>query len=276
MPVACIAAVHRPFNHYVHGITMLLIISPSKTQHLHLLDPASASQPRLITQAQSLINRLSSYSNAQLAALMKTSERLTESTRKSIQSFSLPHTPGNSGSALATFRGDAFSSIKAAEYQPDQLHYAQQHVRILSGLYGLLRPLDLIQPYRLEMGLRLATDQGNNLYQFWGNQITELLNEDLGLLANPLLIDCASAEYKKSVRADQLQAPIVKIEFRQIKDNQQKTIAIYAKKARGMLIDYCIRNQITSVDGLKAFAEGNYQLSPDSDEQHLIFLKVLA
>ncbi|THB76019.1 MAG: YaaA family protein [Desulfobulbaceae bacterium] len=250
---------------------MLIITSPSKTQQLNLLEQQLATQPRLVKQAGQLIDILRTFKPEQLASLMKTSERLTATTLNAISSFSLEHTTENSGSALATFRGDVFSSIQVDHYQADQLSYAQKHVRILSGLYGVLRPLDLIQPYRLEMGLRLETDSGQSLYDFWGSQITETLNEDLESLADPVLIDCASAEYKKSILDQQLNASIVKVHFRQIKNGTVKTIAIHAKKARGMLIDYCIRNQITTLSGLRTFAESNYELSPESDDQNVIF-----
>ena len=153
-------------------------------------------------------------------------------------------------------------------YSPGDFRFAQTHLRILSGLYGILRPLDLMQPYRLEMATRLSSDWGKNLYDFWGTDITEALNRDLGKMQVPRIVNCASKEYSRAIQPKQLIAPMITITFRQMKNNGLKSMAIYTKRARGMFVDYMIRSRIREVEQLSAFAAGGYRFAPELSERN--------
>ncbi len=253
---------------------MLLIISPSKTQQLEGRTVEKYSRPALLTQSERLIRQLSGMSAEELAGLMKMSAKLAALTFERYQAFTLPFTLGNARQALLVFRGDQFSTMAVDDYSEEDFLFAQEHLRILSGLYGVLRPLDLMQPYRLEMAVRLAGDRGKNLYAFWGDLITGQLRSILEGQDNPLLINLASDEYFKAVRIKNLGLPVLKISFKEIKNNLPRVIAIHAKRARGMMVDFVIRHRVSDPEMLKNFSSGGYMYCADfSTETEWVFTR---
>lgn len=197
----------------------------------------------------------------ELGKLMKTSERLTESTLKLYENLKPPFTIDNAKQALFTFQGDAYSAIDALAYSPEQLDHAQKHLIILSGFYGILRPLDLMQPYRLEMGSSLAVAGARNLYFFWRKEITDRINQTLAAHREPVLINLASTEYSKVIDKKTLQGEIINITFKQHHKGTIKTIPIHAKRARGQMIHYVISNQLKSAEELKNFNLDGYRFN---------------
>jgi len=191
---------------------------------------------------------------------MKTSEKLTESTYKRIQGFETPFTQDNSKQAIFTFQGDAYDAITANKYSTEELEYGQKHLSILSGLYGLLRPLDLMQPYRLEMGLKLPVGDCKNLYQLWRKEVTALLNERLKLSGEAIVVNLASTEYSKVIDRKQLQGEIIEVVFQQEYKGKIKTIPIHSKRARGLMIHYAISNRIERAHQLQQFNLDGYAL----------------
>ncbi len=243
---------------------MQIITAPSKTQQCNERIYAQYTQPLLLERAKILIDRLKLLNRDELSRLMRTSDRLTESTYQRIHDFTTPFSPDNAKQALFTFQGDAYSAMRTADYGPDQLRYAQEHLFILSGLYGLLRPLDLMQPYRLEMGCSFSVDGADNLYQFWREKITANINEALAERSDKILINLASKEYAKVVDEKKLQAEMVHIIFQQLHKGRLRTIPIHAKKARGMMIDFAITRQINEAAGLQAFHVDGYRFSQEN------------
>ena len=180
--------------------------------------------------------------------------------------------PKNAKAALFAFKGDVYGGIDIEHFTEDDFEYAQNHLRILSGLYGYLRPLDLIQPYRLEMKTKLANPRGDNLYQFWGERITQSLNKDIKKQEQPVLVNLASNEYFKSVKPKLLEGRILNITFKETKDGKTRIVAIFAKRARGMMADYIIRNRIEKPEDIKKFKQGGYRFNKAlSDDKQWTF-----
>jgi len=254
---------------------MLMVISPAKT-----LDYTSAqvteqfSQPEYLAYSARLIALLREMPPAQISELMKLSDKLAALNVARYASWQPPFTLDNAKQALLAFKGDVYTGLAAEDFSEEDFRFAQQHLRILSGLYGLLRPLDLMQPYRLEMGTRLANAQGKDLYAFWGRRISEWLNQALAAQGDTLLLNLASNEYFSAIKKDALDARIIDTEFRDRKNGQYKIISFHAKKARGLMARYVIKNRLREVHALKAFqAEGYYFSSTDSSENRLVFLR---
>jgi len=195
---------------------------------------------------------------------MSLSEKLSKLNFDRFQTFKTPFSLDNAKQALLAFKGDVYNGINASSLSAKDLDFAQKNVRMLSGLYGVLRPLDLIQPYRLEMGTKLGNAQGNNLYDYWGSGISEVLNED----EEKLIVNLASNEYFKAIDKNILKAQILDIVFKEKKNDTYKVIGIYAKRARGLMINYIIRNRLTDAEELKDFSDEGYlynqELSSDS------------
>ena len=255
---------------------MLVILSTSKTQDLKSTPPYRTSQPRMQEQALLLNRRLQSLDTSALSKLMKTSPKLTALTREKIEKFRIPHTPENAAAALTVFKGDAFSALTLSRYSDEDFDHADRHIRILSGLYGILSPLDLIQPYRLEMGTRMETDCGSSLYDFWGDKVTTLLNSDLEKMKSRIIVNCASNEYSRVVKKKDLHGEMITLSFKQEKQGQLKSIAIYSKRARGMFTDFFIKNRISQQSQLADFHEDGYRLRDDlSTPAELVFVKKL-
>ncbi len=251
---------------------MILIISPSKTQDFSPSVLTQHTQARQLQQSQNLINTLVTLTPEELSSLMKISDKLSQLNWQRYQDFELPFNLSNAKQALLAFKGDVYSGIEAENYTDEDFAFAQQNLRLLSGLYGVLRPLDLVQPYRLEMGTRLKNSRGKNLYEFWGTQITDLLNQDLATEKQPLLVNLASNEYFKSIQAKQLNAKIITLSFKENKNGIYKIVAIHAKRARGFMANFVIKNRITDAEELKGFNQAGYVFNPSlSTELEWVF-----
>jgi hypothetical protein len=237
---------------------MLVVISPAKT--LDFETPARSdisTIPGFLEDSERLVERMRELAPADIAKLMKISDKLAVLNSTRYETWSQPFTPDNAKQAVLAFKGDVYTGLDAETLSPAQDQYAQQHLRILSGLYGILKPLDLIQPYRLEMGTKLSNARGKDLYQFWGDKITDALNEELG--EGDVLINLASNEYFKSVNTRKLHTRIVTPVFKDTKNGVQKIISFYAKKARGLMTRYMIDNRIEQAEALKDFDVAGYQ-----------------
>ena len=243
---------------------MLLVVSPAKKLDFESpLATTKTSQSNLLDQSEILIERCIKLSPDQIASLMKLSDKLAGLNAARFGEWSLPFTVKNARQAVLAFNGDVYSGLDANSFSDKDFSFAQQHFRILSGLYGLLKPLDLIQAYRLEMGTKLDNLRGNNLYQFWGDIITHELNEALAEQGDDVLINLASNEYFKAVNKKLLNASIITPQFKDWKNGQYKMISFFAKKARGLMARYIIQNQITNIEQLKNFDLAGYQYSTD-------------
>lgn len=255
---------------------MKILISPSKTQKFNGQEYSSFSCPVFLEKSNLLIETLKNYSRDDLVALLKTSKKLTDLSLQRINDFQLPFTAGNSSPALFTFQGDAFEAIATEGYAGPELEHAQAHLFILSGLYGLLRPLDLMQPYRLEMAAKLSVKTNTSLYQFWQKEINEKINASFIGDTDQVLVNLASAEYSRVVNKKELMGNWVDIVFRQQKDGVLKTIAIYAKRARGTMIHYMITNHIAHAIDLQGFDLDGYRFEPAvSNDTVWVFIKKL-
>jgi len=254
---------------------MLSVISPAKTLDYETpLSTESFTQPAHLTQSRKLIKRLRELSASNLSGLMHISDNLAELNQQRFKQWKTPFKPENARQALFAFKGDVYLGLDAYSLKPRDLDFAQEHLRILSGLYGLLRPLDLMQPYRLEMGTRLDTDQGSNLYQFWGERITQTLNQDLEQSDTHTLVNLASGEYFKSIKPKQLEAEIITPAFKEYRDGEYKFIQFYAKKARGLMARYLIDNRVDRPEGLKDFNYEGYGFDPSlSNENEWVFTR---
>ncbi len=240
---------------------MIIVISPSKTLDFSDHPFKSHTQPRQQQQSQLLIDTVKQLDPEALLALMKISEKLSLLNWQRYQDFQLPFSLKNAKQALLAFKGDVYGGIDSDNYNEDDFAFAQDHLRILSGLYGALRPLDLIQPYRLEMGTRLQNQRGKNLYEFWDTQVTELLNQDLKSDETPLLINLASNEYFKVIKTKELKYKVLTLAFKENKAGVYKVIAIHAKRARGLMTDFIIKNRLTAPEQIKAFNLESYRFN---------------
>ena len=240
---------------------MKFLISPAKTLDLTSEPTYKAfSQPELLDDAQQLINTISPYTPADIASLMKLSDKLATLNVSRYQEWQKEHSQDNSRPAVYTFMGDVYTGLDAYSLSQDDMEYAQQSLKILSGLYGILKPLDLMQAYRLEMGTRLKNERGTNLYQFWGDIIVDKLNN--ALEENELLVNLASNEYFKAVNTKKLKSTLISPNFLDEKNGQFKVISFYAKKARGLMARYLIENRCETLDELKKFDLAGYRYDP--------------
>lgn len=254
---------------------MLMVISPAKTlDYASPLATEEYSQPRFLEQSSQLVEVLRELSPSELASLMKLSDKLTGLNVARFTEWQPNFTPDNARQAVLAFKGDVYTGLDASSLSAEDFAYAQQHLRILSGLYGVLRPLDLMQPYRLEMGTRLNNPGGKNLYEFWGKRLTESLNQCLSKQNSDTLLNLASNEYFKAVQPKLLNATLVNVDFKDLKNDEYKIISFYAKKARGIMARYVIQNKIDTVEALKDFTEQGYYYSQEqSKPNHLVFLR---
>jgi cytoplasmic iron level regulating protein YaaA (DUF328/UPF0246 family) len=254
---------------------MLLVVSPAK--NLDYDTPASTSvfsMPEMLDDAAELIETCRTLTPADVSSLMSISDKLAGLNVARYESWSIPFTTDNAKQALLAFNGDVYTGLEAASFSDDDFDFAQKHLRILSGLYGLLKPLDLMQPYRLEMGTKLASSRGKNLYEFWGKSITQKLNEAMTTNSDEVLVNLASNEYFKSVVTQSLDNPVLTPIFKDRKNGQYKIISFFAKKARGMMARYVIQNRLTQTEQLQGFDLGGYQYSQnDSDSKQMVFTR---
>ena len=238
---------------------MLSVISPAKS--LDFETPATTAvytRPDYLDRSRELIEILRDYSPQRLGELMGISDKLAALNAARFGEWHTPFTADNAKPAVQAFQGDVYVGLAAETFSDDDNAFAQAHLRILSGLYGLLRPLDLIQPYRLEMGTRLENPVGKDLYAFWKGTLTEALDAAVAESGSPVLVNLASNEYFKAIDAKRLQARVVTPVFKDEKNGKLKIISFYAKKARGMMSAYLLKNRLTDVEGLKGFDEDGY------------------
>lgn len=248
---------------------MLIVLSPAKT--LDYDTPATtntSSLPDFIEDSAELIDTLKPMSPSAVGTLMGISDALAVLNVARFASWSRKFTPQNAKQAILAFNGDVYEGLDAPTLNKPQLDYAQSHIRILSGLYGVLRPLDLMQPYRLEMGTRLANPRGKDLYAFWGPKVTEALNQAMARKKSKTLINLASEEYFKVVKPKLLDAEIITPIFEDWKGGRYKIISFYAKRARGLMARYAAVNGITQAEKLKAFDIEGYAFEPKASSDH--------
>jgi cytoplasmic iron level regulating protein YaaA (DUF328/UPF0246 family) len=255
---------------------MLIVLSPAKS--LDLETPPTTklrTQPDFLDHSVELINRLREFSPDGIAELMDLSDAL--STLNVTRYASWTKDTSEARQAVMTFNGDVYDGLSARTLTPKQLAYTQSRVRILSGLYGMLRPLDVIHPHRLEMGTRLSNPRGKDLYSFWGDTITNALNRTAEEQGADVLVNCASEEYFKSVKRASLAVPVITPVFEEWKNGKYKVISFYAKRARGMMARYAAVNHITNPEKLKAFDVDGYAFEPkDSDQRTWVFRRRMA
>ena len=252
---------------------MLFILSPAKK--LDYDTPVRTTlytQPVMVPQAQDLIKVLRTQSSSEIQTLMKLSEELTQLNVQRYRDWTPSFDLDNSRQAVLAFDGDVYEGLQASELSDEQLEWLQKHALILSGLYGVLRPLDLMQAYRLEMGTKLQTEKGKNLYDYWGSQLALYMNQYMATHSNPVVINLASNEYFKAVDKKALKYPVVDCVFQDQKGADWKIISFYAKKARGLMLRYAIDHQCKSVDDLKGFNYEGYAFVPEvSSATKLVF-----
>lgn len=251
---------------------MLLVLSPSKTldyETAHRL--VTYTQPDMLLKSQALVAELRTYSTARIADLMDVSDKIAALNAQRYRNFKVPFTLHNARQAILAFKGDVYEGIEVEHYSDEDFAFAQEHVRILSGLYGLLKPLDLIQPYRLEMGTKLKTRFGKDLYAFWGESMTNALSQQMEKQSHKALINLASEEYFKAVKPALLTFPVVHITFKEKHKGALKVIGLMAKKARGLMANYIVRHRIDEPSALKKFKEGGYTFdkSRSSDDAYV-------
>lgn len=254
---------------------MLALVSPAKKLDFNCQSPLDQhSQPTLLSEAQELVDILKAKSKSDIQNLMHLSDKLGELNYLRYQSFSLPFEPDNAKQAAYAFKGDTYVGLDAESLKADDMKFGQKHLGILSGLYGLLRPLDLMQPYRLEMGTKLPNARGENLYDFWGDLITKACNDQLQDHNDKTVISLASNEYIKSVRHKNLAGDFITCHFKEIKNGAPKTIGLFAKRARGSMARYMIQNRIEKPEDLKSFNTDGYVFNASlSDENNYTFLR---
>jgi len=252
---------------------MLMLVSPAKTLDYETPLPFDEfTQPQMLDQSQLLMNELVDLTPKDVASLMKLSDKLATLNVNRFQHWATPFTLENARPAMYAFKGDVYTGLDAYSLKKSDVNFAQKHLRMLSGLYGVLRPLDLIQPYRLEMGIKFANQRGSNLYEFWGDLITQKINEEP--VAKDVILNLASNEYFKAVKTKQLNASVITPVFKDEKNGKYKIISFYAKKARGLMAAYVIKNRIKNVDEIKKFDVAGYQFNPEqSTDKEWVFLR---
>ena len=252
---------------------MLILISPAKTlDYQSELATTRCTQPELLDHSQQLIKVARKLSAQQIKALMGISDKLADLNATRFHDWQPDFTLKNARQAILAFKGDVYTGLQAETFTEADFDFAQQHLRMLSGLYGVLRPLDLMQPYRLEMGIRLENAKGKDLYQFWGETITNTLNDAIKAQGDDIVVNLASDEYFKSVKTQKLNAQIIKPVFLDEKNGKFKVISFYAKKARGLMSRYIIENRLTKPEQLTTFdSEGYFFDEALSGKGELVF-----
>ena len=252
---------------------MLIILSPAKTLDF---DTAShtvkSTKPPMLTKAEELIRVMRGKDVEEIRQLMKVSEKIAALNIERYRDWSIENNKSQGKQAIYAFMGDVYAGLDAASFSSEDIKFAQTHLRILSGLYGVLRPLDKMQAYRLEMGTKLENENGNNLYKFWGDKITDVLNEDIN--EDDIVVNLASDEYFKSINKDKIKSKVITPVFKEFKNGTYKVIAIYAKKARGLMSRFLIERKSTSVDEIKLFNVDSYSFDSGlSNDQELVFTR---
>lgn len=254
---------------------MLTVISPAKTLDFEsTAHTRKATQPQFLSSAAELVDDARALAPDDIRALMGVSEDIAQLNHRRFMDWHLPFTKRNAKQSLLAFRGDVYVGLEADTLNDEQLQFAQQHLRILSGLYGLLRPLDLMQPYRLEMGLPFANRGGKNLYEFWGSAITDAVNTAVRKSGTGVLVNLASQEYFRAVRPRSLDADVITPVFKDLKGDRYKVISFFAKKARGQMARFIIENEVQEPDALKKFRTGGYRYNKaESSAREFVFTR---
>ncbi|WP_425635999.1 peroxide stress protein YaaA [Algoriphagus yeomjeoni] len=250
---------------------MLILISPAKTLDYSTPSFTESTQPDFQTDTHTLVRIMKKKSAKEIGELMHISDNLAELNNERFKTFQKDFTEENSKQALLAFKGDVYTKIDVDEYSKEDFDFAQEHLRILSGLYGLLKPLDLIQPYRLEMGIKLENKKGKNLYEFWDRKISKAINNAAN---GKTIINLASQEYFKAVHLKSLKSPVINIDFKEYKEDSYKIVGFFAKQARGMMSNFAIKNRISDPEQLKTFNESGYEFSEKlSSENNWIYVR---
>mgnify|MGYP001812123375 FL=1 len=254
---------------------MLTVISPAKT--LDFETPPTtrkATQPLFLDRSAELVDDARKMGPGDIRSLMGVSEKIAELNHQRFMNWGTPFTLDNAKQSVLAFKGDVYTGLEAETLSSAQLGFAQKHLCILSGLYGLLRPLDLMQPYRLEMGLKFANRGGKNLYEFWGDSITTALNRQLKKSGSGVLVNLASNEYFRSVKGGALDAEIITPVFKDLKSGKYRVISFFAKKARGQMARFIIDRELNEPDGLKKFRLDGYRYNrSESSARELVFTR---
>lgn len=249
---------------------MISIVSPAKSLDYSPISlPIETSMPRFPKQTLALVKQLKKLKSPDIQKLMGVSEKIADLNVQRFKTFSETYDESNSKAAAYAFNGDVYQGLEAETMSEKNILFAQDHIRILSGLYGLLRPLDLMQAYRLEMGTKFQNKKGKNLYEFWSDQIVDLINEDLSKTDSNVLVNLASKEYFKAVNTKKLKGTLVHVHFKEYRGDKLKIISFSAKRARGTMARYIIDHELQDLDALKGFNRDNYsfseELSTDTD-----------
>ncbi len=253
---------------------MIILLSPAKTLDFSNSPTTTHTSPRLLADSATLVKNLRQKSVEDIKQLMKVSDKIAELNYNRFHNFTTPFTTDNAKQAVLAFKGDVYTGLQADTFHEADLEFAQRHLRILSGLYGILRPLDLMQAYRLEMGTRLQHNGTKNLYQFWDTKITDMLNTDIADSGSNAVINLASNEYFKSVKKPQLAGQLYQIDFKEERDGKYKIIAFNAKKARGAMAHEIIKHRITQAKDIKHLVAFDYQFNEGlSSDRHFVFTK---
>ena len=254
---------------------MILVISPAKTLDYDSELPVKKnSMPSFLEDSSLLIKDLRKKKPEDIKGLMKLSDKLADLNIQRYKEWNTPFNEENARPSMFAFKGDVYVGLDAYSFDDEDIDFAQDHLRILSGLYGVLKPLDLMQPYRLEMGTKLENKRGKNLYEFWGSKISESLNSELSSMKSNVLVNLASNEYYSAVKKDALKAEVITPQFLDCKNGNFKMISFYAKKARGMMCSWIIKNKIDNPDDLVKFDVAGYRLCQErSKPMNPVFIR---
>lgn len=256
-------------------MSLLVLLSPAKIQNFEIQNICTEfSLPHFMSEAQTLVHLMQQLPSSELSKLLDINAQLTQLNTDRFLNWHLPFTPQNAKQAVLTFDGEVFRGLNASNFNAADFEFAQKSLLILSGLYGALRPLDLIQPYRLEVSSKLKNENGSTLYQFWKTRLTDFVEQHLANNATNTIVNLASSEYFKAIDAKKLNVHIIDVEFYQYKNDDYKQIVIYTKKARGLMANYIIKNKLENPDDLKGFDAEGYWFSPQmSTDDKFVFVR---
>lgn len=255
---------------------MIILLSPAKSLNMHIEPTISKQQqPALIEESKRLINQLRGFEKEDLQSLMSISEKIAQLNVERFQNWSLPFSEDNAKPAIFAFQGDVYKGLDAQSLDLDSINFAENSIRILSGLYGILKPLDLIQAYRLEMGTSLENEEGKDLYAFWGNKITQQINHDLAEGEHEWVLNLASVEYFKSVKIRKLNAPVISPIFKDEKNGKYKIISFYAKHARGAMARTVVEKKLSKLHDLRDLRFHGYSFNEEltKNEKEPVFTR---
>lgn len=253
---------------------MIIILSPAKRLEFEFEYSFKDTKPQFLKQSKEVLSELKKFSEKEISKLMSLSAKLSKLNFDRYQEIDLDYKKGIFAPALLAFRGDVYQGGEFLNFSDKELDVANKQIRILSGMYGMLRPYDLISPYRLEMGTDLKVGKNKNLYEFWKTTVTNQLNNDLKSDSDQLLINLASVEYSSAVDFNKIEYPVVNIDFKEKKADKLQTVALFSKKARGMMASFIVRNKVHSITGIQKFSEAGYRYQASlSGKDKLVFIR---